>query len=135
MWYTKYGRCELLTAKRSITQLQYRAILGKAPRKWWVIKFYGVGTTDGKSNILDIINLDSLHVKLAIMEHRTAKNVLMFVRERILFRSETTASIYSDHTRELISAVMTRLANNFGYINTSTGGYCPMGNSVIESFW
>jgi len=69
------------------------------------------------------------------MDHRTAENVQAFVRDRILFRHGTPTSIHSDHARELIGAVMTRLANTFGYINTSTGGYCPMGNSVIESFW
>ena len=69
------------------------------------------------------------------MQHRTAENVLTFVRDRILCRSWTPASIHPDHARELIGSVMTRLANTFGYINTSTGGYCPMGNSVIESFW
>ena len=30
---------------------------------------------------------------------------------------------------------MTNLARTFGYVNTSTGGYCPTGNSTIGSFW
>ena len=30
---------------------------------------------------------------------------------------------------------MTSLAKKFGYMNTTTGGYCPTGNSPIESFW
>ena len=30
---------------------------------------------------------------------------------------------------------MTKLAADFGFTNTSTGGYCATGNSTIERFW
>ena len=30
---------------------------------------------------------------------------------------------------------LTSLARKHGYMNTTTGGYCPTGNSTIESFW
>jgi len=69
------------------------------------------------------------------MQHRTATNVMRFVRDRILLRHGTPNSIHSDHARELVGRVMTDLAATFNYVNTSTGGYCPTGNSVIESFW
>jgi hypothetical protein len=97
--------------------------------------FHGVGSEGEKANVLGAIDLDSFHVKLSIMEHRAAENVKRFVRDRILFRAGTPFSIHSDHARKLVGCVMTELANNFGYINTSTGGYCPMGNSIIEQFW
>ena len=97
--------------------------------------FHGVGTDGCKVNILGTIDLDSLHVELALMQHRTAKNVMRFVRDRILLTHGTPNSIHSDHARELIGRVMTNLAETFYYVNTSTGGYCPTGNSTIESFW
>ena len=69
------------------------------------------------------------------MKHRTAKNVERFVRDRILLKHGVPNIIHSDHARELIGRVMTNLARTFGYVNTSTGGYYPTGNSTIESFW
>ena len=30
---------------------------------------------------------------------------------------------------------MKSLASKYGYMPTTTGGYCPTGNSTIESFW
>jgi transposase-like protein len=134
-WYAECSSCELLKAKRNITHSQYRGVSGEAPRKRWAIDFHGVGAEDAKANVLGAIDMDSLHVELAVMKHRTAENVERFIRDRVLFRQGTPASIHSDHARELIGRVMTRLANTFGYVNTSTGGYCPMGNSIIESFW
>ena len=134
-WYIECSRCELLKAKRNITHSQSRAVSGEAPRKRWAIDFHGVGAEGEKANVLGAIDLDSLHVELAIMNHRTAVNVRKFIRDRILFRMGTPVTIHSDHARELIGSVMTQLAKTFGYINTSTGGYCPTGNSVIESFW
>ena len=134
-WYLECSRCEVLKAKRNITHSQYRGVSGEAPRKRWSMDFHGVGGEEDKANVLGAIDKDSLHVELAIMAHRTAKNVKAFIRDRILFRAGTPATIHSDHARELIGSVMTMLANTFGYINTSTGGYCAMGNSVIESFW
>ena len=97
--------------------------------------FHGVGTEDQKANVLGAIDLDSLYIELAIMQHRTATNVMRFVRDRILLRHGAPNSIHSDHAHELIGRVMTDLAATFNYVNTSTGGYCPTGNSVIESFW
>ena len=134
-WYEQCTRCELLKAKRNLTHSQYSSRSGEAPRKRWAMDFHGVGATNAKANVLGAIDLDSYHVELAVMEHRTAENVMRFVRDRILFDKGTPQSIHSDHARELIGRVMTDLAKTFGYINTSTGGYCPMGNSVIESFW
>ena len=96
---------------------------------------HGVGSEGEKANVLRAIDLDSFHVELSVIEHRTAEDLKGFVRNRILFWVDTPAIIHSDHARELIGRVMTQLANTFGYVNTSTGGYCPMGNSVIESFW
>ena len=69
------------------------------------------------------------------MQHRTAKNIERFVRDRILLTHDTPNSIHSDHARELIGRVMTDLAEAFLYANTSTGGYCLTGNSTIELFW
>ena len=97
--------------------------------------FHGVGTEDRKANVLGAIDPDSLHIELAIMQHRTATNVMHFVRDRILLRHSTPNSIHSNYARELVGRVMTDLAATFNYVNTSTGGYCPTGNSVIESFW
>ena len=134
-WYTECSRCELLKAKRNITHSRYRGVSGEAPRKEWQIDFHGVGAEDAKANVLGAIDKNSLHVELDIMNHRTAENVERFIRDRILFRAGTPTNIHSDHARELIGSVMTRLANTFGYINTSTGGYCATGNSIIESFW
>ena len=130
-WYEQCTRCELLKAKRNLTHSQYSSRSGEAPRKRWAMDFHGVGSTKAKANVLGAIDLDSYHVELAVMEHRTAENVKRFVRDRILFDKGTPHSIHSDHARELIGRVMTDLAKTFGYINTSTGGYCPMGNSVI----
>ena len=134
-WYAECTRCNLLKAKRNITHAQSRGISGEAPRKRWAMDFHGVGTEDRKANVLGAIDLDSLHIELAIMQHRTATNVMHFVRDRILLRHGTPNSIHSDHARELVGRVMTDLAATFNYVNTSTGGYCPTGNSVIESFW
>jgi hypothetical protein len=97
--------------------------------------YHGVGREGQKANVLGAIDLDALHVELRVMQHRTAENTKRFVRDRILFRHGTPAILHSDHARELIGRVMTSLASTFGYINTSTGGYCSTGNSVIESFW
>ena len=72
---------------------------------------------------------------MRLVESRSADNVRDFVRDRILFWHGTQQSIHSDHARELIGRVMTRLAETFDYSVTSTGGYCPSGNSTIESFW
>ena len=93
--------------------------------------FHGVGTEDRKANILGAIDLDSLHVILAIMQHRTANNVYAFVRDRILLTHGAPKSLHSDHARELVGRVMTDLARAFTYVNTSTGGYCPTGSSTI----
>ena len=134
-WYSQCTRCELLKAKRNLTHSRYSGASGEAPRKRYAMDYHGVGATNAKANVLGAIDLDSFHIELAVMDHRTAQNVMRFVRDRILFSKGTPISIHSDHARELIGRVMTDLANTFGYINTSTGGYCPMGNSVIESFW
>ena len=69
------------------------------------------------------------------MDSRTAANVEAAVRDRILFRHGTPNQIQSDHAQEFVGKVMTSLAKTFGYMNTTTGGYCPTGNSTIESFW
>jgi hypothetical protein len=134
-WYKQCNRCELLKAKRNLTHSKYRGASDMAPRKRWAMDFHGVGSEGEKANVLGAIDLDSFHVELSIMEHRTAENVKRFVRDRILFRAGTLFSIHSDHARELVGRVMTELANNFGYIDTSTGGYCPVGNSIIKRFW
>ena len=97
--------------------------------------FHGIGAEGRKTNVLGAVDLGSLWVELKIMDHRTAKNVKTFVRDRILFQWGTPTRIHSDHARELIGRVMTNLSNDFGYIQTSTGGHCPTGNSTIESFW
>ena len=97
--------------------------------------YHGVGGEGEKANVLGAIDLDSLYVELRVMKHRTAQNVERFVRDRILFKHGIPNIIHSDHARELIGTVMTNLARTFGYANTSTGGYCPTGNSTIESFW
>ena len=96
--------------------------------------FHGVGSEGEKANVLGAIDSDSFHIKLSIMEHHLAENVKRFVHNRILFRAGTPAIIHSDHARKLVGRVMTELAKNVGYVNTSTGGYCPMGNSIIELF-
>ena len=95
--------------------------------------FHGVGTEDRKANVLGAIDLDSLHIKLAIMQHRTATNVMRFVRDRILLRHGTPNSIHSDHAREIIGRVMADLAATFNYVNTLMGGYCPTINSASNA--
>ena len=132
-WYRECNCCELLKAKRNLTHSKYRGASGMAPRKRWAMDFHGVGSEGEKANVLGAIDLDSFHVELSVMEHRTAENVKRFVRDRILFWAGTPFSIHSDHARKLVSRVMTELANSFGNINTSTGGYCPMGNSIVEN--
>ena len=134
-WYSECGRCNLLKAKRNLTHASSRGISGEAPRKRWAMDFHGVGTEGRKANILGAIDLDSLHVELALFAHRTAKNVKTFVRDRILLTHGTPKSLHSDHAREFVGMAMTDLARTFKYLNTSTGGYCPTGNSTIESFW
>ena len=134
-WYAECAKCELVKTKRNLTHTQFRCVSRGPPHKCWTMDFHGVGAEGCKANVLGVIDLDSLQVKLAIMNHRTAKNVKRFVRDRILFSEGTPVSIHSDHARELIGRVMARLANTFGYANTSTGGYCATGISMLESFW
>ena len=78
--------------------------------------------------MLCLIDLDSLWVELIHMGSRTAANVEAAVRDRILFRHGTPNQIQSDHAQEYVGKVMTSLAKKFGYMNTTTGGYCPTGN-------
>ena len=97
----------------------------------WGMDFYGVG--DGY--VLGLIDLDSLWVELVYLDSRAAEGVEMAIRDRILFRHGTPDQIQSDHAREFIGRFLTNLANKHGYMNTTTGGYCPTGNATIESFW
>ena len=69
-WYPECGRCNLLKAKRNLTHASSRGISGEAPRKRWAMDFHGVGTEERKANILGAIDLDALHVELALMQHR-----------------------------------------------------------------
>ena len=93
--------------------------------------FYGV--SDGY--VLGIIDLDSLYVELAFHDDRTAEGVERTVRDRILFRHGVPDQLHSDHAAEFVGRVMKSLASKYGYMPTTTGGYCPTGNSTIESFW
>ena len=92
--------------------------------------FYGVGN----SYVLGMIDLDSLWVELVHLPDRSADCVAQAIRDRILFRHGTPDQIQSDHAREFIGHVLTTLARTHGYMNTTTGGYNPTGNSKIESF-
>ena len=69
------------------------------------------------------------------MKYSTAKNVVRFVCDRILFSEGIPVSLLSNHAWELISRVLNRLVKVVGYVNTSMGGYCATGNSIIESSW
>ena len=80
---------------------------------------WALGTEGEKANVLGATDLDSLHVELAVMNHRTALNVRKFIHDRILFRMGTLATIHSDHAQELIGSVMTQPTKTFGYINTN----------------
>ena len=66
--YAKCTRCNMLKAKRNKTHAQSRGISSKAPHERWAMDFHGVGTEDQKANVLGAINLDFLHIKLAIMQ-------------------------------------------------------------------
>ena len=129
--YRACSFCELSKAKRNLTHKKFRAVKGSAPRSRWGMDFYGVGD----SYVLGMIDLDSLWVELAWMETREADNVTAAIRDRILFRHGVPSVIHSDHAAEFVGRSMTKLAADFGFTNTTTGGYCATGNSTIERFW
>ena len=90
---------------------------------------------DSRKEVLGMIDLDSLWVELACLDSRAADGVADAVRDKILFRHGTPDQIQSDHAREFVGKALTSLAREHGYMNTTTRGYCPTGNSTIESFW
>ena len=130
-WYAECSVCELSKATRNLAHGRFRAVRGSAPRSRWALDFYGVGD----ANVLGLIDLDSLWVELYYTETRDAESVRRAVCDRILHRHGTPRRIHSDHAKEFVGRVMSRLAKERGYRNTSTGGYSPTGNATIESFW
>ena len=135
-WYHKCPSCELTKAKRNHMHSMFRAKKHRLPRSRWGMDFYGWGGDgDGPKEILGLIDLDSLWVELVCLDSRDAEGVANAIRDRILFRHGTPDQIHSDHAREFVGKALTSLARKHGYMNTTTGGYCPTGNSTIESFW
>ncbi len=57
------------------------------------------------------------------------------VQDNILFCHGVPVSIHSDHAQEFEGRAMAALFRKYGYMNKTTRGYCPTGNSTIESFW
>ena len=135
-WYHKCPSCELTKAKRNHMHGMFRAKKHRLPRSRWGMDFYGWGGDgDGPKEILGLIDLDSLWVELVCLDSREAEGVANAIRDRILFRHGTPDQIHSDHAREFVGKALTGLARKHGYMNTTTGGYCPTGNPTIESFW
>ena len=135
-WYHECPSCELTKAKRNHMHSMFRAKKHQQPRSRWGMDFYGWGGDgDGPREILGLIDLDSLWVELVCLDSREAEGVANAIRDRILFRHGTPDQIHSDHAREFVGKALTSLARKHGYMNTTTGGYCPTGNSTIESFW
>ena len=130
-WYSECSFCNLAKAKRNLAHGRFRAVEGKPPRTRWQMDYYGVG--DGY--VLGLIDLDSLWVELTYHESRAASNVCGMIRDKVIFRHGVPDTIHSDHAQEFVGKAMTDLSHKYGYLNTSTGGYCPTGNSTIESFW
>ena len=134
-WYHECPECELTKAKRNNMHSMYRAKQARLPRSRWGMDFYSIGNKTNRVEVLGMIDLDSLWVELACLDTRAADGVADAVRDKILFRHGTPDQIHSDHAREFVGKALTSLARKHGYMNTTTGGYCPTGNSTIESFW
>ena len=131
MHYMACPFCDLSKAKRNHAHGRFRGVRGSAPRSRWGMDFYGVG--DGY--VLGMIDLDSRWIELCYLQTREADGVLRAVRDQILFRHGVPDTVHSDHAREFVGRALTKLATEFGYVNTTTGGYCATGNSTIERFW
>ena len=77
--------------------------------------YYGVTTDD----ILGLIDLDSLHVELSFQTSRSAKLCANAIREKILYRHRNIDSLRSDHAKEFVGVVLSRLKEEAGYKHTT----------------
>lgn len=127
--------CRKNNARRNWSHGLYRGLEGGQPRTRWGMDFYATNAKGSGKQILGMIDLDSLYVELYPSTNRTAETVCRGIEERILFRHGTPTVIHSDHAKEFISRAAKELARRHKYKPTTTLGYNPRGNSVIESFW
>jgi hypothetical protein len=127
--------CARENATRNFSHGWYRGVEGAIPRTRYGMDFYGTGCKGKGSQILGIIDLDSLYVELFPASNRTKETVIRALEERILYRYGTPREIRSDHAAEFVSQAARELAKQHQYQITTTMGYLPTGNSTIEAFW
>jgi hypothetical protein len=121
-FYKRCPSCEINKAKRNVAHGIFRVVESGPPRSRYGMDYYGVTTGD----ILEPIDLDSLHGELSFHTSHSAKLCAKAIREKILSRHGNIDSLQSDHAKEFVGVVLSHLKEEVGYEHTTTGGIVPL---------